>query len=199
MTQIQDLKISCIKLHGYKIELSENIQGKPVARYYRLLTAGKNKDTYKLMNGYYFPTEEKRIDYVNKVLAVIKKEVADKEQNIAAKKQVMANMNHGFEVGQIYYDSWGYDQTNIDFYEIVEVKQKSVVIRPIAGKTVETGFMSGYKTPLPGKYTGEAQLKPVKFYIKKDTQQPVFHLVSRHGWFSKYEKGDTGISCSWYA
>lgn len=43
------------------------------------------------------------------------------------------------KVGDILYSSWGYDQTNIDFFQVVEKKgAQTVVIRPIASKVVET-------------------------------------------------------------
>jgi len=35
-------------------------------------------------------------------------------------------------VGDIFFASWGYDQTNVDFYEVVEVKRSTVVIRKVA-------------------------------------------------------------------
>lgn len=35
----------------------------------------------------------------------------------------------GGDVGDILYSSWGYDQTNIDFYEVVRRTEKSVWLR----------------------------------------------------------------------
>ena len=51
---------------------------------------------------------------------------------------------HHYKVGDILYNSWGYNQTNVDWYQVIKVKPKSIVIHPIAGDYKETGFLSGY-------------------------------------------------------
>ncbi len=62
---------------------------------------------------------------------------------------------HDFKVGEIIYNSWGYDQTNIDYYEIVKTSSHFVWLRPIASAVTETGFMSGDSKPRPGVYTSK--------------------------------------------
>ena len=45
------------------------------------------------------------------------------------------------KVGDILYSSWGYDQTNIDFYKVVKVSEFSVWIQELSKKIVEiTGW-----------------------------------------------------------
>jgi len=45
------------------------------------------------------------------------------------------------KVGDILYSSWGYDQTNIDFYKVVKVSEFSVWIQQLGKKVVEvTGW-----------------------------------------------------------
>ena len=57
----------------------------------------------------------------------------------------------------IYRASWGYDQTNIDYYEVVSRTAKTVQLRPIAKRLVRaTGDMSELVEPIPGKYIGSA-------------------------------------------
>lgn len=52
------------------------------------------------------------------------------------------------EVGMILVSSWGYDQTNIEFFKIVKVSNKSVWIQQLRNKVVEqTGFMSETVVP----------------------------------------------------
>jgi len=62
---------------------------------------------------------------------------------------------HGLEVGQVLYASWGYDQTNVDFYEVTAVKGKMVVVREIAAKTVRSDQTSDYVAPSEGRYIGK--------------------------------------------
>ena len=49
----------------------------------------------------------------------------------------MSENKLGIEVGDIYSSSWGYDQTNVDFYEVVAVTPGSVKIREVDAKIVE--------------------------------------------------------------
>lgn len=58
--------------------------------------------------------------------------------------------------GDIYYTSWGYDQTNVEFYEIVEIRGAYAYLREL--KTDTTGWDrndSESLTPRPGDYSGE--------------------------------------------
>jgi hypothetical protein len=56
------------------------------------------------------------------------------------------------EIGDIFYDSWGYDQTNIDFYKVIKKTKAMVWLRAIGQTYLEqTGFMSEYVTADPEK------------------------------------------------
>lgn len=193
-------KISAIKLHGHKIEISTNVKGQPVARLFKYITVGKNKDTYKLIEGFYFRDEARREEWVKEKVAAINQRLNDKNERQSAKQAIRANMQHGFEVGQIYYDSWGYDQTNIDFYQIVEVKAKSVVIRSIGGEFVPgtQGMDCSNVRPVKDSFSGEPMQKNIQFSINSNNQQPHYYIKSRHGWISLYEKGERGVYSSWY-
>lgn len=48
-------------------------------------------------------------------------------------------------VGTIFSESWGWEQTNVNFYEVVSRTEKMVTIREIGQKTVkEETAMSSY-------------------------------------------------------
>lgn len=64
-------------------------------------------------------------------------------------------------VGDIFVCSWGYDQTNIDYYKVLEVKNKSVVIVSIGQTRTYTGHMQGECTPVPNVVIGEPKTKRV--------------------------------------
>lgn len=66
---------------------------------------------------------------------------------------------HSYKVGDIFKCSWGYDQTNVNYYQVIETKGKSVTVREIAQKSIDTQDMSGYTTPLPGAFLEKAQPK----------------------------------------
>ena len=64
---------------------------------------------------------------------------------------------HSVEVGTIYRASWGYDQTNIDYYEVVKTTPKMIELRPIAAeRTPGEAYASEWVEPIPGRYTGPA-------------------------------------------
>jgi hypothetical protein len=74
--------------------------------------------------------------------------------------QAKRDFQHGLKDGDILYSSWGYDQTNINFYEVVGVVGKQVFIREVESKVVRSERGSDYVVAVPGRYTG-AILKKV--------------------------------------
>jgi len=68
------------------------------------------------------------------------------------------------EPGTVLMSMWGYDQTNIDYYQVVEVSpsRKTVKIRPIAQRSVEgEQYMTGSCWPLADAFTGPAMVKRI--------------------------------------
>lgn len=62
----------------------------------------------------------------------------------------------GVEVGDVLRSSWGYEQTNIDYYEVTKLIGKTMVeVRKIASGSVQGEWMQGECTPLPGEYIGD--------------------------------------------
>jgi len=65
----------------------------------------------------------------------------DKEEKLAkAKAQAELKASDHFELGDIIYSSWGYEQTNVNFYQVVKVTAKSIKVREI-GQEMEKGSM----------------------------------------------------------
>lgn len=68
------------------------------------------------------------------------------------------------DLGTILSYSWGYEQTNVDFYQVVKVTKKTVMIREIGSELKLDGYMSGYRTPMFDNFTGEPIRKFKKDY-----------------------------------
>lgn len=51
------------------------------------------------------------------------------------------------KVGDVFVSSWGYDQTNIDYYIVRSVKKATVVISPLGQTRKYTGSMQGECVP----------------------------------------------------
>ena len=63
--------------------------------------------------------------------------------------------SHDLGVGDILYSDWGYDQTNIDFYKVMELRGEStVVIQKVALKVTRPGRGTDEVMPEPGKIVG---------------------------------------------
>jgi len=69
-----------------------------------------------------------------------------------------------FVSGVILYSSWGYDQTNIDFYQILDRRGCMVTLQEIGQDRETTGFMSGDCTPDPAQKIGKPFRKRISKY-----------------------------------
>ena len=106
------------------------------------------------------------------------------------------------KVGTILHGSWGYDQTNPEFFEVVERPSPHyAVVRRLEAESVrgEEGFMSDRVVPIPGKWH-KWDGKPVRKRIKVGDWRgnPTPHLTFKH--FSAYPvETDREYYRSWYA
>lgn len=84
-------------------------------------------------------------------------------QERKAEWKAKRNAPHDVKVGDVFRCSWGYDQTNIDYFECTSViGAHTIEVRPIAQDSIETLSMQGECVPMRGAYTGEAVRKRVK-------------------------------------
>jgi hypothetical protein len=136
------------------------------------------------------------MEWIEKVERNINAEKARKEQ----KKIAQQNMKHNFKVGQVLYNSWGYDQTNISFYQVIESKQKSIVLRKIASSSVAgtEGFMCVNVKPIENAFVGEPILKRVVVSVGYSGNVS-YHISAEHGCFCEYKASQEGVYSSWYA
>ncbi len=100
-------------------------------------TAGKPSANY------WFKTAESRAAYMKRATESAKL-TADYKAKRAAEKKAPRKL----EVGHILYTSWGYDQTNVDFYQVTALKGETmVIVQKMEQSCEETGFMSGKALP----------------------------------------------------
>ena len=101
---------------------------------------------------YRFGTEERRNEKIAEFKASVEAAVASRVERSAAKSAWV----NPLKVGDLLYTSWGYDQTNVEFYAVTRVSGRRVWIRQIASDYAETGFMSGKTWPaMPIRFTGD--------------------------------------------
>jgi hypothetical protein len=99
-----------------------------------------------------FRTEDQRREAVTEFFQNISSHLERKGKQRADK----AAWINPLKVGDLLYTSWGYDQTNVEFYAVTRVSGKRVWIREIAGDSESTGYMQEKCWPkLPITFVGE--------------------------------------------
>lgn len=108
---------------------------------------------------YRYRTEPERAER----LRMFFKGLAEKAAYKAKLKAERDAAPRGLEVGDILVSSWGYDQTNIDYYEVTRlVGEKQVEIRMIGAMSEAEGMDRGRSVPRPGHFIGEPMIKLAK-------------------------------------
>jgi hypothetical protein len=88
---------------------------------------------------------------------------AGRRASLASKAERRANRKRlALKVGDVLYTSWGYDQTNVEFFEVTAMVGASMVeLRELAQEREQTGAMQGTCTPKVGVYVGDAMRRRI--------------------------------------
>jgi hypothetical protein len=95
-------------------------------------------------------------------------------------------------IGDIYVTSWGYDQTNIDYYKVTNVKNKTVNLVSIGQKRNYTGHMQGECVP-------DTSVVGNKIYTKRmidNGNNSVSFKMTSYSWAHKWN-GKTNHFTEW--
>lgn len=145
--------------------------GNPVAAIFR----DKKKDP---IAHYRYGTEERRDEAIQ--------EQVDNFLKMQKYKEERKNRpNVQLEVGDLLYTSWGYEQTNIDFYKVVGLVGKATAEYVKIGSTrvEETSWCSATCTPNPDVTHGDVRRGRIGVYGVK--------IDNVYGHASKIKLGDT--------
>jgi hypothetical protein len=185
------------KYEGLGFHLS--IKEEPLIIAYCVRSKSKARFAKPLFN-YRFRSIERMVEFCNEWIERVEKNVNSENERKAKKKEAQKVMNHNFKVGMFIYNSWGYDQTNIDFYQVVECKEKSVILREIAKSIVagSEGFMSAKVKPIKDYFVGEPILKRINISVSYNGNIS-YYIKAKHGCFSEYANAESGVYSSWYA
>jgi hypothetical protein len=132
-----------------------------------------------------FRTSAQMVEHIEKWRVGLKRSAKLKADLKAAR-----NKPHEIKVGDIFKASWGYDQTNIDYYEVVELAGAAYVMaRPICGTDAGPGYtggMDGYCRPAPGVFKKDEPAK--KYKVNGGNSIKVYSHTYAH----KIERGADG-------
>jgi hypothetical protein len=121
---------------------------------YGLAFAGKSN---KPLWNYRFVNEEQRRRRIEETIDSRKSHQEYKEQLRKERQEY----RHTLKEGDILVSSWGYDQTNVDFYQVIAVGEKSVKIREIGSKTVKSAQGADYVVADKDAFKGPPLLRRV--------------------------------------
>ena len=105
-----------------------------------------------------FHSVERMFEHAEKHLVEIEAKRVYKAERAAKKKEATEMARNSVIVDDIFVDSWGYEQTQVDAYQVVEkIGNATIVLRPIACRTVEgsEGRDCQNVVPVFGAFTSE--------------------------------------------
>lgn len=125
----------------------------------------------KPFSHYRFRTEGAAVSWIEEQMEIQDERESHDASMKEAKAAQTAEMKEKMTIGTILHYSWGWEQTNCDFFEVVGRTASSVTLRAIASETVSGGgaAMSRYCRPIPGQYVGQPFRKLIKWQgVKMD-------------------------------
>lgn len=111
---------------------------------------------------YRFTSPVKRDEFINKRM----EEVVIAAENKVERMQEYATRRDAVQAGDVFYASWGYEQTNIDFYVIIERKKDFVLIQELGQTRTYDSNMSGECMPDLTRKTGEVMRRKLNSYCR---------------------------------
>lgn len=146
----------------------------------------------KIIFNYYFATEQRREEFLSSYLAKEiesskRKEVAKQERK---EKNATLQASDYFKVGEIVVNTWGYEQTNVEFYQILGVLNKTLIVREIYQKADGDYYPHGMAcNVLPEKNNFITDKKEFRLRLKSVSWQsaPVICNPQSYYYFHKWD------------
>lgn len=96
--------------------------------------------------------EQAREDRIRSTIEAVRK---DAEAKAARRKERNSGKGRP-EIGTLMHTNWGYEQTNVEHFQVVGHKGKTtLILREVAGARVDTEYMQGRTAPVFDDFIGE--------------------------------------------
>lgn len=106
---------------------------------------------------YSFKTEEARKQWLENQIAGFQA----RAERVAERKQARKEFKHGYAIGDILDGSWGYEQTNWSYYQVVAKTDKTVTLREIAGSKEYYAHEQYKSLPIKDHFIGDPEVHKV--------------------------------------
>jgi hypothetical protein len=143
---------------------------------------------------FYFRTLDKLATYAGDVITEIKKEHERKEAQKLKSKEF--NVSNVLTPGDFLYESWGWEQTNVYFYQVIKIKSRTQIVvkqvRCISSDPISHG-MADHVDPDKDNFIGDEMVINVRHAGTSDgfTAKAGRQYLYKYDGVSKYR--------SWYA
>ena len=138
-----------------------------------------------------FKTPERRDEFIEDYFKGKIRNIKSKADFKSEQKAQADKMFAEVKVGDIFHSSWGWEQTQCDFYQLIGLKGKTGTFRPIHGETTEElGWASENMKAVPNSFYGDE--------FKKRLTGSSFK-ISSFQYVSKVQDINKSFYHSWYA
>lgn len=159
------------EFHNIKLMTGTNKNGKPVLAVWK----GRQSNPF---SHYFYNSVEQR----DQAIESAKTRELEHVEYDRKKKEEKKNLGTpDFKVGDIFHESWGYDQTNVNFYEVVEkASAHYAIVREICQNQVpgSQGFDCCNVRPAPGEYLNDDTMR-VKIQFQSWSSEKTLYFKSR--------------------
>ena len=108
-------------------------------------------------------------NWANKILKIVQKK-QERQAQKKLEKQQEKNVQDILNVGDVFRSVWGYEQTNVDYYQVIGFKgKKTVLLREIKRTNIEfTHYEQGHCVPDVDNFASDEILeKGINTYINR--------------------------------
>lgn len=164
-----------------------------------ILYAGKSNKKVWYHRFFSVESMHEKISISIKNIVANKKDNLDRRENARALQAVLKASDH-FHIGEIIVNSWGYEQTNVEFYQVVEVLNKKIRVRELQQERIKGGehsSMSCEVLPIKDEFCGD-DLLLLSLKINPWGNNDVAICNPQNYYFFRKWDGSSEY-CSWYA
>jgi len=118
---------------------------------------------------YRFPNEMDAARFIKTRVEYELNNINDRIDRKAAERDLKKNYRTSLKVGDIMHGSWGYDMTINEFYQVVEIKNKTITLREVGVERKAAGYYYEDVRPEANCFIGEPikRILQVRFYDGK--------------------------------